>query len=283
VGGHYGVHAFFDRGAEGNPLQGAEALDRHVQFGETQVRIHIGIAVAGEMFDGDENAGFGIGVRAFNVSDDVPGNVLWILAVRADVDDGIIGVVIDIGVRCEDPVDAQSARLTCGVEAFETGSFIIAAGGIGHVVRELHGAGNPHGRAAFEIGRDQQRRAREALDAVEEDGHFVRVGILDGAAHDAVDDDESSDAEVHDPAAEAPEVGGIRARVFSKDGHDHQLCDAVSQGHVVHPALCRTAFGSWFRGRRRFSSGRFGGGFGCRRRSPLGGLWGRNQGKGGQH
>ncbi len=78
------------------------------------MRVDGGVAVARKVFDGDEHLGLRIAARAFDVGFDVSGHLLRIFAVGADVDDRVVGVVVDVGDGSEDPVHAHGAGFAGG-------------------------------------------------------------------------------------------------------------------------------------------------------------------------
>jgi hypothetical protein len=94
--------------------------------------------------------------------------LLGVLAIGADVDDGIIGVVVDVGHRKEEPLDADGARLAGRDLALEARQRRVAGRAEGHGLRKHGGAIHAHGSAALEVAGHQQRHARQLLHAVEE-------------------------------------------------------------------------------------------------------------------
>ena len=78
---------------------------------QVHVRIDGGVAVAGEVLGGGEREILLVGVRALDEGHHVRGDGLRVLAEGADVDDRIVGVVVDVGDRVVDPVDAEGAGL----------------------------------------------------------------------------------------------------------------------------------------------------------------------------
>ena len=95
-----------------------------------------GVAVAGKMFGGHQHSIVGIGVRAVDVRGDVARDGVRIFAVGANVDDGIIGIAVDVGDRRENPLDAQSAGLAGRGQPFIARGLEIVGRAVGHVVRE---------------------------------------------------------------------------------------------------------------------------------------------------
>ena len=86
------------------------------------------------------------------------GDFLRIFAERARVDDGIVGIVVDVGIRRVNPVDADGARFERGDFSHGVGIFGIACGGQRHRGRKRCAFVQTHRGAAFEIGADEQRK-----------------------------------------------------------------------------------------------------------------------------
>ena len=81
-------------------------------------RVGGGVAVTGEMLGGGQHVVLFVGVGAFDEGLDLRRNILRILAEGTDVDDGIFGVVVDVGDGKVDPLHAESAGLAGGHFAF---------------------------------------------------------------------------------------------------------------------------------------------------------------------
>ena len=166
------------------------------------MRVGRGIAVTGEMLRGHQNARFRIGVRAFDEADDELRDVLRIFAVRADVDDGVVGVIVDIGIGEEEPLDAHGARFLRRDFAFDAGFIGIARRGEGHGVREDRGGVDAHGSAALEIAGHQQRHFRQTLHAIDEARGFQRIGLRHDPAVRDVDQNQAADVFLRDQVDE---------------------------------------------------------------------------------
>ena len=106
------------------------------------------------------------------------------LAVGADVDDRVARVVVDVGDRSEDLVDAERARLLGRRVARRVGVVRVARGTEGHRPRHRRGSVDAHPRAPLHVLRDEQRMLRARLEVVSEDGLLHRVALeKDDAAH----------------------------------------------------------------------------------------------------
>ena len=105
---HDRAHARGDGGAEGNEFDAFEFGAVAGNGGEREMRIDADVAVAGKMLGGGERAVF---LHAANELGDVLGDALRIFAERADVDDRIVGIIVDVRVRRENPVHAGRRAL----------------------------------------------------------------------------------------------------------------------------------------------------------------------------
>ena len=187
MAGHDGVHAGFDRRAEGHQFQTLQPFAVGGDLRQAQVAVYRGVAVSREMLGGGQNEVVLVGMRALDEGLHVGRHILRILAKRADVDDRVLGIVVDVGYRIVDPVDPQGAHF-----AFETGERRIARRSECHGMRKGRGAGNPHGCAPFEIGPHQQRHACEALHAIQKGRQRVGLRLLRAAAVGGVDQNEAA-------------------------------------------------------------------------------------------
>ena len=80
-----------------------------------------------------------------------------VFAKGACIDDGVRGIVVDVGVRRVNPLDAGGACFKSGDFAHGVGIERIAGGGEGHGGGEGRAFVKAHGRAALKIGADEQR------------------------------------------------------------------------------------------------------------------------------
>ena len=83
---------------------------------------------------------------------------LRILAKRADVDDRVIGIVVDIGDGRVDPVNPNGAGFERGDFAHGVSVAGISGGGKGHRGRKRSAFIQAHRGAALKIGADEQRQ-----------------------------------------------------------------------------------------------------------------------------
>src|ERR1700723_3117112 len=103
MAGHDAVGSGGDCRAERNQLQALEAFAVGVNDREVDVRISGGVAMTRKMFCRREAAIF---LYAMHEGGHVLGNFLRIFAERTRVDDGIIRIVVYVGVRRVNPLDA---------------------------------------------------------------------------------------------------------------------------------------------------------------------------------
>ena len=80
-----------------------------------------------------------------------------ILAERADVDDRIPGIVINIGVGSEDPVNSGGTGLKRGVLTGCVSKLWVVCRADCHRGGEVRSLIEPHAGAALKIGADQER------------------------------------------------------------------------------------------------------------------------------
>ena len=185
--------------------------------------------MAREMLGGGEDRLPGFGLSPLDEGCDVRGDLLRILAVGADVDDGVVRIVVDIGHRGQDPVNAQRPGLPGGSRAFIPAGREIACGCEGHGVREKSLRGNAHGSAALEVAGHQQGEAGDSLHAVQESGQGVRFAMAHQAALDAVHQHQPADAQVPDPVEAGCVLEGLRVRRFAIEGHNDELRNLLPQ------------------------------------------------------
>src|SRR5262249_29104434 len=126
VGRHDRVRSGLDGGLEGDELQALEPLAVGRDGGEIDMAVDGGVAVAREVFRGGERQVLLIGVRALDERLDVRGYGRRVFAEGADVDDWVVGVVVDVRDRIIDPVDADGARFARGDLALKSGQRRVA-------------------------------------------------------------------------------------------------------------------------------------------------------------
>ncbi len=101
--------------AEGRQLHGFNSIVIGIQARQRQMAVFGGVTMAGEMLGGDQHGILAVRMRAVDVGFHEARHLLRVFAEGADVDDGIIGVIVNVGHRREQPVDAHGARIASGV------------------------------------------------------------------------------------------------------------------------------------------------------------------------
>ncbi len=133
--------------------------------GQVEVRVDLSIAVAGKMLGRGKRAVF---FDAAHIRFDEGRNPLRIFAERTHVDDGILGVAVYVRNGRENQMNANSPRFSRGNAADGKGVFGTAGRSDGHGMRKRRAILEPHGSAAFEIRRKEQRDARCFLQEIDQ-------------------------------------------------------------------------------------------------------------------
>src|SRR6202041_2815202 len=174
--GHYGTNTRGNRGAERNQFDSFQFFPAPRNGGRREMRVDTDISVAGEMFCARQAAIF------FNAADElrnVLGDALRIFAERTNIDDGIVGVVVDVRVGSENPAHAGCARLKSGYFADGVSSFRIVGCGDGHRRGKRSAFVDAHSCAGFKIRTDEQRSLRMFLQFVGERGSWINLAAFD--------------------------------------------------------------------------------------------------------
>ena len=116
------------------------------------MRIDLGVAVSREMLQCREHA---VLLQAVHVCLHQLRHGARVLAERADIDDRIERIVVDVGVGREVDVDPDGAAFDGGDAADRVGVALIAGRAGGHDHRKRRRADDAHPRAPLEIGGDQ--------------------------------------------------------------------------------------------------------------------------------
>src|ERR1700730_1052726 len=103
MAGHNTVSAGSDRGAEGNQFQFLQTLPVSVNHRKIDVRIRGGVAVPWKMLCSCKATVF---LHAAHKLGHVLSDFLWVFAEGTRVDNGIVGIVVDVGVGRVNPMDA---------------------------------------------------------------------------------------------------------------------------------------------------------------------------------
>ena len=193
------------------------------------------VAVARKMFGGHQNGAEFFRMSAQHIGTHELGNLGRILAVGTDIDDGVVGVVVYIGHRREDPVDAERPGIPGGCGGFREDTVQILSSSERHVRGPGRGGIDAHGRAAFEIGTHQEGKLGYLLHAVQQSGHGVGLRVLDTAIHGMASDDEAAHVKIPHEMFILLRNGGTAMSRLAVDRHDQELGDLVAQGHGTQP------------------------------------------------
>ena len=161
MAGHYGACARCEGGAERGQLYLLEMMDIAREDGQVEMRIDDRVAVAGKMLGRGERA---ILFNAAHIRLDKRGDMARIFAERAHVNDRIIRVTVYIRDRRKNPVHPYGAGFgRCNAP---DGIGVLGPAGCrdGHGMRKGGATFEAHGRAAFEIGCEEQWDARGFLE-----------------------------------------------------------------------------------------------------------------------
>jgi hypothetical protein len=108
VGNHKTAYALSGQFAERKQLNAVQSRSVVQDEGQVQMRVHIGIAVAGKVFGASHHA---VVLHAFGVHIAFDGYIVAVFAERTGVDDGVGGVVVHIGNGGKIDVNADAAAL----------------------------------------------------------------------------------------------------------------------------------------------------------------------------
>ena len=155
--GHHRADARFDRRAKRWQLDAFEARAIPRDCRQVEVRIQIGIAVPRKMLRRRQSAVF---FHATHKRRRQRAHALRIFAERANIDDGIGRIAVDVAYRRENPGHARRSRLQRRDLAHRVCVFCAARRRHGHRLRKRRAFLQPHRRPALEIRPDQQRNPR---------------------------------------------------------------------------------------------------------------------------
>ena len=236
VRGHDGIHARFDGRAKRRQFQAFQAFAIGVDGGQVHVRIDGCVAVARKMFGGGQHEIALVGMCAFNEGLHVRGHILRILAKRADVDDGVVGIVVDVGHRVVDPVNAQCPRFPRRDFTLEARKGRVSRGAKRHGMRKDGGSFHPHRGAPLEISTHQQRHSSHPLHEVQKRRQRVRLGLPHHPAVGRIGQDQAADLGLPDKPREVPVLVRPRIRRRALERDEDQLRHLIAQCHTSHPA-----------------------------------------------
>ena len=173
VASHDDVDARIDGCAEGYEINGAQLLRVPARKGQRDVRVRGCAAVAWEVFGSRDDACI---AQPEHCSHDVPAHRARFAAERAQSDDRIVRIGVDVGIGCQIKCDAQ------GMQVDADGAIDVArqrgvAGGA-----ERHGRRHRNAeriqtlhRAAFLVDGDQQRRPPGRARGLQRSGERARL------------------------------------------------------------------------------------------------------------
>jgi hypothetical protein len=181
VRGHDAPGSRVEAGPERDELDGIEPCAVEGEDREGAVRVRGGVAVPGEVLQRREDAAV---LEPLHRRRDEPSDGDRFLAEAPHVDDGVVGVVVHVGDRCEDDVDAEGAGRLGRRPGAALGEIEVSGRRDGHRRGTEDEVGKAHSRARLEVGGDEERHLRPRREAV------VQVGRLErgrGEPDDAAD------------------------------------------------------------------------------------------------
>src|SRR5580693_6588957 len=156
---------------------------------QRKMRVGGYIAMAGEMFGGCKRAIF------FDATNELSGEISHlsrILSKRADVDNRIPGIVINIGVGSEYPVNSDGAGLKRGVLTSCISELWVVCRTDCHSRGEVRSLIEPHASAALKIGPDQERCLGMSLESIRNHGCGIHLAALNSQRPPNSTEDKSS-------------------------------------------------------------------------------------------
>ena len=219
---HDAVQPRLYHAAEGIELHAVEPLAREAQGGQGLVRVDVRVAMAGEMLAHGQDASV---LEAAGIGHHLAGHLGGVFAEGAAVDDGIVGVDIDVGHGGKVDVDAHLATFAGHLASVFVEQAVVADATQHHVARKLGRVLQAHGQAPLAVQRNHQGNVGPFLGQVGE-GHLAghASGREEQAAHLVV---------LHD-LAEQLHVG---LRLRGGDGVDEELADALLQAQGMHDGV----------------------------------------------
>jgi hypothetical protein len=230
---HHRVDSRRHRAAEGQQLHGVEARAVGGDGDELHVAVERCVAVPREMLGRGEQAAFAC---ATDKGGDEAADHGRVLAVRADVDDGVAGVVVDVDDRGEAPVDAERSTLAGRHHAGEVRVRFRSRGPDRHRVGNGHdAAADAERHAALHVGGDDQRHRRRILESVQQRRERLDLGL---------ERDHAADLQPADLVEQRAMLRRAAIAVQAKRADADHLADLFLDGHAREgPARPRTGRG----------------------------------------
>ena len=163
-----------NQAAVGVEVDVAQLVGGVAHHGQRVVRVGVGVAVAGEVLGGGNDA---VALQTLHVSHRLAGHVVAVLAERAVADYGVVGIAVDVGDGREVDVDAQAAAVLPDLVAHAVNQAVVADGAQHHLLGENHRAVEPHPQPPLAVDADEQRHFRLRLVAIGEYGLAVRPAL----------------------------------------------------------------------------------------------------------
>ena len=240
VSRHDGVHPGLHRLPERHQLHGVEPVPVRRNHRKVQVRVGPGVPVSREVLRRGEHTAL---VCPLDVRGPQPGHGGRVLTEGARVDNGVVGVRVDVQHGSEVQVDADRLRLDRRDAPVLPDEALVPDGSEGHGGRKAgstalrqhgrQGVGvvDPHPRpAVLEVRGDQERDPGPGLELV--DLRRVRVRQPDGQV-------DAPDLVVLDPPGPLEELGAAGRRVRAGQPLDDELSHLLAEGQgrqgLVHP------------------------------------------------
>ena len=138
------------------------------------MRVALGVAVAGEVFEGGNDATV---LHPVHVEGGLAAHLVAVLAEGAAVNHGVAAIVVDVDTGSEVEVDADGLALFGHLKPHlvDQGVVLLGKGAEGHLAREGHAAVEAHGRPPFAVDGHEEGYVAHGLQPFGE--HSFRSGI----------------------------------------------------------------------------------------------------------
>ena len=251
MGRHDELAAPLDAGLEGRHLAREHLVPRLQALRIAEVRVGLGVAVAGEMLDAARHAGI---LQPLQIADDHRRGHLGIVAEGTGADDDVLRVGVHVGHGGEVDVEAVATQIGADGVAAVVGILRIARGTDGrHRLKLLHcevPVVGDAGHAASLLVDAEQRRAAEGaylgdesrelclvLDVVGIEDYAAHGVFLVYAAHGLVDGLQLDGPDVVRTAVDAAGLVEVDGGVETLGAHIEQLPHLLAQRHLLQLRL----------------------------------------------
>ena len=170
---HHHVRIFVDELPVGVEFHFIKVNTAFADDGQTDMRVGFGVAVAGKVLDGGDNAAI---LHPVHVKGGLAVHLVTVFTEGAAVNHGVTAVVIDVNARSEVEVDAHSFTLFGNLAPHLVNQRVVffRQGSEGHLSREGHATVEAHGRPPFAVNGHEHRDFAYGLYPVGEQGLFPR-------------------------------------------------------------------------------------------------------------